>query len=329
VYLAGHSWQGNEPDWKGKDVKAAAEQIVEKSKADGYEYIKTYYQLTPEQFDALGEAARRHGLVAIGHVPRTVTLDRALGQLWSIEHLTGFDDALEDPARHVKGPGSAMLTLRRFAAADESKIVPLAKGVAKSGVWQVPTLFTYDIWTHPDQMRDLAAEPEIRDLEGPAEITRWTSPNPWYVTLPEKQSDADKAAIARAVEVRSKVLKALYDAGARIAVGTDASEVYMVPGISLHQEMRLYEKAGIPSAAILKMATVNGAEISRHSNDFGTISVGKRADLLLLAANPLRDLATLNRPDTVIAAGRVYTRDTLEKMVADVVARRKAEKPAG
>jgi len=170
----------------------------------------------------------------------------------------------------------------------------------------------------------MTTDPSIVDLVGRNTVASWTAPNPWYVTAPDKQTPADRSAIGTAVAIRAKMVKALYDAGARLAVGTEASEVYVIPGISLHQEMRLYEKAGIPRAAILKMATVNGAKISRHAGEFGTVTVGERADLILLTGNPLKDLSALERPAMVIAAGRIYSRSDLDSMVAEVRAKHRA-----
>lgn len=306
VYLASPIIYGSEPEWKAADALAAARAIVEKAKLAGFEYVKVYYQLTPAQFAALSRAAREAHMPLIGHVPRSISLQTALKHFWSIEHLTGFDDALEDPLRHVEGPGSAMLSLRRFAAADRSRIPVLAKLVAWSGVWQVPTLFTYDVWTHPEKMRRLTSDPTIERLIGSDVLKEWVKPNPWYVTPLDKQTDADRAAIAGAVDVRSRMVKALYDAGAKIAVGTDSPSTFMVPGLAFHEELKLYRQAGIPAPAILRMATINGARVTRHESAFGSIEVGKRADLLLLKDNPLRDLATLGRATAVIAAGRYY-----------------------
>lgn len=319
-YLATPPIMGGEPEWKTMSAPAAGRAIARRARADGYEYLKTYFQLSPEQFTALADGGEAEGLALIGHVPRSITLDQALAREWSIEHLTGFDDALEDPARHVSGPGSAMLTLRRFAVARRDAIPELARRVARSRVWQVPTLQGYQIWAEPDTMRAMATDPATIALVGRATLRRWAQSKPYYVIPLDQQGAADRAAIAAAATVRLEIVRALYQAGALLAVGTDAKELYVVPGLSMHQEMALYERSGIPRADILRMATINGALIARHADEVGTIAVGKRADLIVLAANPFDDLAVLARPVAVVANGVLLERGALDRMLADVAA---------
>lgn len=329
VYLAGPPVRGDEPEWGAGDPAQAARAIANAARLAGYDYIKTYYQLRPDQFSALADAAEAERLPLIGHVPRSLTPAAALDRLWSVEHLTGFDDALEDPSRHVTGPGSAMLTLRRFAVARDERIDMLAREVARRGVWQVPTLLTYDIWAHPDRMREMAGSRDILQLVGRQTVARWIAPNRWYVTPPDQQTDADRAAIAAAVSTRARIVRALYDAGARLAIGTDAGEVFVAPGLSLHGEMRLYEEAGIPRAAILRMATIEGARLIGDEADFGTIAVGKRADMLLVDRNPLEALAALERPAAVFVGGHYLDRRALDDLLAGVRAQHEAGEAPG
>lgn len=316
VYLASPIINGSEPEWQDRDAFAAAGAILSKAKESGEEYAKAYYQLTPAQFEALALTSARLKMPLVGHVPRSVTLDVALKRMWSVEHLTGFDDALEDPARHVDGKGSAMLSLRRFAAAARSRIPVLASQVAHSGSWQIPTLYSYDVWARPAEMRRLSSDHAVQGMIGEEMLRQWTSPNPWYVTPLDKQTDADRAAIAGATDVRRLIVKALYDAGAKLAIGTDAGAPFVTPGSSFHQEMKIYSEIGIPAPAILRMATLQGARVAGHEADAGTIEPGKRADILLLRANPLKDLRTLERPAAVIAAGHYFARAKLNEFAA-------------
>ncbi|MFB0537094.1 MAG: amidohydrolase family protein [Anaerolineae bacterium] len=93
----------------------------------------------------------------------------------------------------------------------------------------------------------------------------------------------------------------------------------VVTGYSIHHELRILTENGYSPYAAIATATVNAAQVIEAitgSRDFGTIQVGNRADLILVAGNPLEDLAHIREPLGVMAAGRWYSRETLERMIA-------------
>ena len=97
----------------------------------------------------------------------------------------------------------------------------------------------------------------------------------------------------------------MYDRGVLFTAGTDTPFPWIVPGVSFHEELRLLADAGIPVAAVIRMATLN-AGIALKQN-IGTVEPGKEADLVILAANPLVSLQNTERIEIVIKAGRLYT----------------------
>ena len=98
-----------------------------------------------------------------------------------------------------------------------------------------------------------------------------------------------------------RMLKRLYDAGITLVPGTDN-----VPGLSLHGELEVYERAGIPAPAVLQIATIVPARVMKDDKDYGSIARGKIADLVIVNGRPAEHITDLRRTERVVRAGRVY-----------------------
>ena len=102
---------------------------------------------------------------------------------------------------------------------------------------------------------------------------------------------------------RQAVVRALFEGGAPLLIGTDSGIGRTMPGVSVHEEMALFEGAGLTPAEVLRIATVEAARFLEADDEFGRIAPGLRADLLLVSENPFEDLSVLRQPDVVIARG--------------------------
>jgi hypothetical protein len=123
----------------------------------------------------------------------------------------------------------------------------------------------------------------------------------------------------RLTAFNQKVVHALHSNGVPIMAGTDALGLPLVaPGSSLHRELRLLSAAGLSNYEVMRSATVVPAAFVRKSEDFGTIAVGRRADLLLVAGNPLENLEALKRPLGVMARGRWLPSQKLDDLLTDL-----------
>jgi imidazolonepropionase-like amidohydrolase len=118
--------------------------------------------------------------------------------------------------------------------------------------------------------------------------------------------------------MRQRLLGALqhvgeaHRSGVTIALGTDAAgNMLNFPGFSAHVEMQLLAEAGLTPMEVIQAATQNGAELLGRADEFGTIEPGKRADLLILAENPLDDILNTRTLEMVISEGRVVDRQAL------------------
>ncbi len=114
----------------------------------------------------------------------------------------------------------------------------------------------------------------------------------------------DWKTVERGRENRRRLLRILHEAGVKLALGTDTPNPFVVPGFSVHEELANFIEAGFTPRQALGAATRQGARLLEKSQEFGTIEVGKRADLLLLAESPLRNVNALRHPLGVMARGR-------------------------
>jgi imidazolonepropionase-like amidohydrolase len=326
IYTAGPLLDGSPPMWEGSDVVTTPEQArltVEKQKSTGYDFLKVYDNLLPTAYDAIIDAAAQVHMPVAGHVPPHVGLQRALdAHQRSIEHLTGYFEWLQGeqspfrhPNEHETFPHPAHLLAQRQALVDwldESRIPQVAAATAKAGTWNVPTLVAW---------RNLTPRTELD--------AAWKRPNMDYATPMLRQwwnSDTgytaeDWAAKRRGDVVRTKVVRALHDAGARLLVGTDTPHPFVMPGFSVHEELSNFVSVGMSPYEALKAATVDAAEYLGAQREFGVIKPGARADLILLEGNPLEDVKNTSRIAGVMVRGHWLSREALHRGL-DLISRR-------
>ena len=101
-----------------------------------------------------------------------------------------------------------------------------------------------------------------------------------------------------------KNLKKLFDAGVKIAFGTDTGPPARFQGYFEHRELELMVQAGFTPSQALQTATSNAAECLGIAGDVGTLETGKRADLILLDADPLEDILNTRKINRVWIGGR-------------------------
>ncbi len=123
------------------------------------------------------------------------------------------------------------------------------------------------------------------------------------------------------VEHELGIIARLHRAGVPLLAGTDAPPgVGIVPGMSLHRELGRFVAAGLSPLEALQTATINPARFLEKTGELGSIEAGKTADLVLLDANPLDDIANTTKIAAVVANGRLFTRADLDRILADAEA---------
>ena len=277
-----------------------AEQLTREHKVAGYDLIKAHEGLTPETFEALARTAEEVGILFGGHVSDHVGLQHALasGQV-SIDHLDNYVEALapeDDRADENRGLRGVGLLLKRV---DESRIPELVQATVAAGTWVVPTMVLWETAFFNDRgsAEVLPERPEVRYMP-PETVGRWKQ------AVDGRLASTDIETNRAVATLRRTILKALHDDGANIALGTDSPQIFSVPGFAIHHEMGLYVDIGMTPYDVLEIWTRRPAEYFNATDDFGTVAVGQRADLIVLTANPLENVADAARRAGVMLNGR-------------------------
>lgn len=328
IVTAGPIIDGDPPVWPGSVTltnPADADKLVAEQKAAGYDFLKPYSRLSRPAYEALAAAGQRAGMVLAGHVPAEVGLAGVLAaHQRSIEHLDGWLLALVPDG--VKLPeGSSTVKLRAALPVLDARRLPglIAQAIA-AGTWNCPTLIVLDRVSRLDDLAGLRRGARWLDLVPPAAVAQWDPKEDFRF----KALTADDYATTRAANAwRARVLAALVAAGAPIIAGTDTGNPYVIAGESLHDELELMIAAGVPRARALRAATADAAAYLGAPREFGIVDAGARADLLLVAVDPLAQPLPLV-PDGVMVRGKWLPRAELDAKLAAIASQHHAAEPA-
>ncbi|HEY8559088.1 MAG TPA: amidohydrolase family protein [Pyrinomonadaceae bacterium] len=296
------------------NVEAAIKTVTEQKKA-GYDLLKVHEGLSPEIYEAIVKTARAVGIPFAGHVTASVGLSRALAARQNtIEHLDSYLQAAVPAEAKIEVTPSQVVLGETLKNVDEKRFAALARETVKSGVVNNPTLTLFQLVVSEVKPEDYLSWEEMRYV--PAKMRDgFAKQKAGTANIP---ASADER--RRYVELRDRLVRELYKAGAKITVGPDSPQFFLVPGFATHREMRSLAEAGLPNYAVLEAATRNGAEALGKLSEFGTVEVGKRADLLLVDADPLASVANAQRLAGVVLRGRWLAKSDLQKMLDDVAA---------
>jgi imidazolonepropionase-like amidohydrolase len=321
LITAGPLMDGNPPLWNGStvvtDVGAAARYVAAQAEA-GYDGIKVYNMLTREVYLALVDAAREHDLPVWGHVPDAVGLVSCLGaEQDSVEHLTGFGEALLAPDDAPAQPGALADRWNLLTERDEKRTAKVAAMVANSSTWNCPTLIVHRKFVPAEEGRALLAAPEMRFVD-PSTRASWDPDTDFR----SRSLTAEHYAGLRAADAeRLEVVRALHEAGAKLLLGTDTPNPFVVPGFAIHEELELLVRSGLSPYEAAVAGTRDAACFLGRCDTTGVVATGMVADLVLLSSDPLDSVAAWRRPELVVLAGRAHTRADLDAQLEDLAQR--------
>jgi imidazolonepropionase-like amidohydrolase len=256
----------------------------------------------------------------MGHVPAGVSaLAAAEAGQRSEEHLMQVFEAcstIEQSTHEARSglEGEALVARRDadeasvLAAFDARTCDRAAQALAHAGEVQVPTL-VLDYVESKARDADPARDPRWQYLRAD-ERARWQRIT--HELTPETRDVA-----AKRWPVATKIVAALHRAGVPILAGTDAPMLGVYPGYSLHDELQRLVDSGFTPAEALRAATLGPAAFLGMVEESGSVASGKRADLVLLDADPRRDVRNTRRIDAVVLDGRLLRRSALDKLLAD------------
>lgn len=317
---------GPQPIWPGSvAVKDAAEAraAVAAAKAAGFDFIKVYSLLPRDAFLAIAEEASKTHLPFAGHVPFTVRASEAAAAgIQSIEHLTGVlleCSSHEDAIRQAQLAAKTNPELFRIGRAtakelldtyDERKAAALFARLVQNRTWQCPTLTVNRSTAHLADA-DFVKDDRLRYM--PEEMRQGWDPRNDFRFRDLKPEDFATRKLTYAKQLQ--IVGVMNRAGVRFVAGTDVGNPYCFPGFSLHDELALLVEAGLSPLQALQAATANAAELT-GSSELGAVAAGKLADLVVLDANPLKDIHNTTKIAAVVFDGRYYPREALAQMLA-------------
>lgn len=290
-----------------------ARAIVRLAKANGYSFMKVYTNLSVEAFAALAQEARAQRIGVVGHNVKAVGLAKQLAAGQSmVAHIEEFFYGFfpEPPADDQNAPPADA------RIADAVALVKTHDAFVTSDLYNYRTIAAQ--FGRPEVVKAYLAAPEARYLS-PTDRIDWA------------RSGYQKKAVdlSRRVAFEARFVKAMADAGVPLITGGDAPSIPgLIPGFALHGEIDAMLSAGLTPWQVLSAATRTSGEFIAQTapgaTKFGVVAPGYRADLLLVADNPLDTLATLRSPIGVMANGRWFDAAALKAMLAEVAAKRAA-----
>ena len=305
------------PAFFGTETPDEARAFVRHWAARGVDEIKVYDRIPRAAYAALADEAARLGLAVVGHRPHAVSaIEAAEAGQRSVDHARvflheawpGADSLRQVPLGEWREDRARMLAEHDSALAGE-----IVAAFAEHGTWYVPTHLTRWSDAYADDAR-------IRDdplLEYLHPLMRWQWTEDLDATVAGAPSPEARETYRAFYRKGLALTGQAHRAGVRVLVGTD----YVVAGADVHRELGHLVEAGLTPADALRAATLSPARYAGREADYGTVEAGKVADLVLLDADPLADIAHTQQIRAVVFGGDLYDRDALDR-VQDVVRRR-------
>lgn len=318
---------GSPPSWPGSVVAATPEEgrtAVDSLAAGGADFIKVYDKVRPEVYRAIAGAASERGIPVDGHVPMLVPPEdvAAAGQR-TVEHTSGitmgcstaadslrteFGGLLERlPSMSFPQTAVAFFTLVRAAAdtRDPELCARTARAYRDHGVAAVPTLSIGAIDPPAlvqDSSRMALLPPDVRGM--------WTE-------MAERGPGPIDAVMGSGEWTAPPNTRLMHETGVPILAGTDVGNPFLIPGLSLHEELALVvEEAGLAPLDALQAGTIEPARTFGLADSLGLVAEGQLADLVLLRENPLENIAATRSIGAVVLDGRYLDRSALDELLA-------------
>lgn len=315
LIVTGAIVDGDPPVWPFSEACDTPEQAiasVDRLADAGVDQIKVYSLLKADVYKAAVAQARKRGLTVTGHVPHAVSLQDAIAAGHQcIEHFEGFGALLltltpngNDEPRQRGGMFAAYNGWLHYDHADQDALREDLRELANADVMQCPTI---SVWRGILQVLDDAKDDDPRLKYVPQGLRDfWSRP----------QYGAFAQVVERALPAKYKLLGEMHSAGVPLMIGTDLGNPYVFAGWAVHDEMRHFNEAGIPTAEVLRMATIVPARFCGVDDRLGTIEVGKQASMVLVRENPLENVANAREIETVFLRGRMFDREGIDGLLA-------------
>lgn len=290
LYLAGPSFNGNSISSPKEAEESVTAQVME-----GWDLLKVHPGLTRAEYDAMALRAKALEIDFGGHVPEEVGLIHSLvaGQR-TLDHMDGY-------MAHLDGFSNPI---------SDDDFREIARQTKNAGVAVVPTSALWKTLIGAGSLDDLNQYDELKYIR-PEIVQSWRD-RIGFLTEGDPQIHETN---------RLKLLKIIQEEGVEILFGTDAPQLFSVPGFSIHHEIDAMKEAGLTNRDVLISGTSAIGAYFEDVDKFGTVAPNMRADLILLESNPLDDLDNLQSPAGVMVRGIWLPRQEIEAELAAIEAR--------
>lgn len=320
IFLACQLINGKEaPFGQRADTEMEIRELVRAETKRGVDFIKLYVGVTPDLAAAAIDEAHQHGLGVIGHLGKTTWTEAAelgidaLTHSWyaGLAHSVVPEQYKEEfQGFYIPGPFDPQLfkKWRQIVDPNGPEVAYLASLLKEKGIVVDPNLVHGEAVSWGDDQRVLERlEP---DFAGFQTATKWRGNRHPYSS---GWSEEGLAEAKLAFPIMVDIIRVFHERGVLLTIGTDYLNPWMTPGVAFHRELEILVSAGIPALDVLQMATKNGAEALGILEETGTIEVGKRADLVVLTADPLAAIANTRKIERVFLRGKSYFPEQLLK----------------
>jgi imidazolonepropionase-like amidohydrolase len=299
------------------DARAAVRDLQQR----GADFIKIISLPSKEAFFAVADESKKQNISFVGHLPFQVSaIDASDASIHSIEHLlysafslsfSSKEDDLRQRLIAAEQNGDSVawekIAHESDATYDTEKAATLFQTLKKNHTWVTPTLNSLNTASHPEEW---SVDDPLLEFVPPALAKQWRD------SFHDDQMKERAAWLARQASNDWKLTSELHHAGISLLVGSDSLDPFVFPGESLHKELVEMVRAGLTPGEALQAATRGAAQFLGRERDFGTVETGKIADLVLLEASPLENIANTQRIAGVVRGGKYLDRGDLDKMLA-------------
>ncbi|PIB39443.1 amidohydrolase family protein [Maribacter sp. 4G9] len=309
IYTSSPSLNGNSVTSK----EEAIEKVTQYQK-DGYDFLKIHPGIQREVFDQVVETANSVGIPFAGHVPVDVGIRHALESKYaSIDHVDGFLEGLVPESANVNPSDNGFFGYAFTPLADTTKIDELVTLSKANKVWIVPTQSLFKRWFAPISADELLSQPEMKYMPKTT-LENWRNTKNSYM----EDENFTEVQWQQFDAIRKKLIKKLQENGQGILLGSDAPQLFNVPGFSIQHEIAGMLGAGMTPLEIIQAGTINPATFFNAGDQYGEIKEGLSADLILLNENPLEKLSTLHHNEGVIVKGQFLSKEMIQEKLNEI-----------